>query len=75
MEHSPLSHSKLGIINFVADRRSMLVHDWLSKKSECVIGEFPVDAMVFFCPDTLEEAKAKGFIACPHCLPYNQKRK
>ncbi len=68
MKHSPLSHSKLGIINFVADRRLMLVHDWLSVKKECAVIEIPLEAMVFFCPDTLDEAKAKGYRPCPHCL-------
>ncbi len=40
----------------------------------CRVNEIPPVSMVFFCPDTLEATEAMGFPACPHCLPYNQKR-
>ncbi len=75
MESKPWIRSKLGVNKFVADRRWGVVHEWLFKKDACGIGEIPTEALEFFSPDTLEEAEAKGFTACPHCLPYNQKMK
>jgi methylphosphotriester-DNA--protein-cysteine methyltransferase len=75
MDSEEWKRSKLGVNKFVGDRRWGVVHEWLFKKAECQIGEIPTEALEFFSPDTLEEAEAKGFRPCPHCLPYNQKKK
>ncbi len=74
MESSPLKRSKLGINKFVGNLKAMIVHEWFFRTPECGIEEIPTEALELFGPDTLEEAEAKGFTACPHCLPYNQKR-
>ena len=74
MESAPKRISKLGVAKFVGDRRWAIVHEWLFKKEECNIVEIPVDSMVFFDPDILEEAERNGFKPCPRCLPHNQIR-
>ena len=58
---------------FVGDRRSGIVHGSLIGMQKCRIREIPTVSLVFFDPDTLEQATAKGFAPCPACLPFNQK--
>ena len=75
MDSAPWKCFKLGATKFVGNRISMTVHEWSFRTPECGIEEVPKDSLVFFGPDTLAEAESKGFTACQHCLPYNQKRK
>ena len=72
MESKPWIRSKLGVNKFVGDLRWGVVHEWLFKKDLCQVSEIPTEVLVFFDPDTLEAAQAKGFKPCPHCMPYNQ---
>jgi hypothetical protein len=73
MDSKIWKRSKLGVNKFVGDQRSGIFHEWLFKKSECGIGEIPTESLVFFDPDTLEQAIARGLAPCPACLPFNQK--
>ncbi len=75
MKPTPLKRSKLGVAKFVGNLKAMTVHEWFFRTPECGIEELPTEALELFGPDTLEEAEAKGYTACPHCLPYNQQRK
>ena len=68
-----LKRSKLGVKKFVGDRRSGIVHGSLIGMQKCQFREIPTESLVFFDPDTMEEATVRGFAPCPACLRFNQK--
>jgi len=72
METKSLKRSHLGVNKFVGDRRSGIVHGSLIGMQKCQFGEIPTESLVFFDPDTLEQAKADGFAPCPACLRFEQ---
>ena len=67
-----LKRSKLGVKKFVGDRRSGIVHGSLLGIQKCQFREIPTASLVFFEPDTLEQAKAEGFAPCLACLRFEQ---
>jgi hypothetical protein len=59
----PFEHHRL-----LGDKRSMTVHDLEREAPECDIDAIvAAEAMLLFGPDTLPEARNRGFHACPHC--------
>jgi hypothetical protein len=53
---------------YVGDKRSFLVHDLEAEQEECDIdGIVVAEKTMLFGPDTLAEARNRGFRACPRC--------
>jgi hypothetical protein len=53
---------------FVGDKRNRLVHDLDSTRDPCAVEELMASArFASFGPDTLAEARNRGYRPCPHC--------
>ena len=52
---------------YLGKKSDMVVHHLAEMKSECKIHRVKKEDKEYFTPDTLENAKSKGFAACPHC--------
>jgi len=49
-------------------KSNMIVHHLAEMKPECKIHPVNKEDRVYFTPDTLENAKGKGFTPCKHCI-------
>lgn len=55
---------------YVGDKRSFIVHDLHAEAEECGIdGIVSAEKVALFGPDSLPEARNRGYRACPHCSP------
>lgn len=55
---------------WLGDKRSMRVHDLDQAAGECEIDELMAsEAFASFGPDTLPEARNRGYKPCRHCVP------
>ena len=53
---------------YVGDKRTMLVHDLERESEECRIDDVvAAETMLLFAPDTLPEARNRGYRPCRHC--------
>ena len=53
---------------YVGDKRTFLVHDLEHETDECVVdGIVAAEKIMLFGPDSLPEARNRGYRACPHC--------
>ena len=54
---------------YVGDKRHRRVHDLDNSADDCGIDDLMASEMYLgFGPDTLPEAKNRGFKPCPHCI-------
>lgn len=54
---------------YVGDKRSMVVHDTENESEACAIDEIvAAEAVALFGPDTLPEARNRGYRPCESCL-------
>ncbi len=54
----------------MGDKRSMVVHDLDNPADACAIDDLlSSEKFLSFGPDTLPEARNRGFRPCPHCVP------
>ena len=55
---------------FLGDKRSLVVHDLDSTAPSCQLEELMAsEKFSAFAPDTLPEARNRGYRPCRHCLP------
>jgi hypothetical protein len=56
---------------YLGDKRTMLVHDTDAATDQCPIDELAAEPILglVFGPDTVPEARNRGFRPCRHCLP------
>jgi hypothetical protein len=55
---------------WLGDKRNQRVHDLDSASDECAIDELmKAETFASFGPDSLPEARNRGYRACPHCVP------
>ena len=55
---------------WVGDKRSMVAHDLDNTTDACAIDELMAsEQFLAFGPDSLPEARNRGFHACSHCAP------
>ena len=54
---------------WLGDKRSMRVHDLDATTDACAIEDLLAsEQFMSFGPDTLPEARNRGYRACPHCV-------
>ena len=58
-----------GIIlaGYFGKKSDMIVHHLAERKPECEINFVKKEDRVYFTPDTLENARKKGFTSCRYC--------
>ena len=64
------SNKFVGISNlagYFGKKSDMIVHHLAEMRPECCIHSVKKDDREYFTPDTLENAKSKGFAPCHHC--------
>ena len=55
---------------WLGDKRSMRVHDLDNTTDECAIDELMASEKFYaVAPDTLPEARNRGYRPCRHCVP------
>lgn len=55
---------------WLGDKRTQRVHDLDNVTDECAIDEMmSAEAFASYAPDTLPEARNRGYKPCPHCVP------
>jgi len=55
---------------WLGDKRSMVVHDLDNVTDACAIDDLmKSEQFLAFGPDTLAEARNRGYSPCPHCAP------
>lgn len=60
---------------WLGDKRTQRVHDLDSATDECAIDELmKAETFASFGPDSLPEARNRGYKACPHCAPSDSAR-
>ena len=52
---------------YFGKKSDMFVHHLAEMKPECRIYPVKKEDKTYFTPDTLQNAKSKGFIPCQHC--------
>ena len=52
---------------YLGNKFDMIVHHLAVMTSECKIYDIKKEESVYFVPDTLEQARKKGFVPCKHC--------
>lgn len=58
---------------YLGDKRTQVVHDLDHSADECAIDELmEAEAFKAFGPDTLPEARNRGYKACRHCIGRGQ---
>ncbi len=55
------------LAGYFGKRSDMIVHHLAEMKPKCRIYPVKKEDKTYFTPDTLENAKSKGFVPCPHC--------
>lgn len=54
---------------YLGDKRSMVVHDLDAAVDACAVDELMASEEFYaFGPDTLPEARNRGYRACRHCI-------
>jgi hypothetical protein len=54
---------------FLGDKRNQRVHDLDNVVEACRLDELlAAETFAAFGPDTLPEARNRGYAACPHCI-------
>lgn len=54
---------------FLGDKRNQRVHDLDNVVEACQLDELlAAETFAAFGPDTLPEARNRGYAACPHCI-------
>jgi len=54
---------------YLGDKRNQRVHDLDAITDECRLDELlAAETFAAFGPDTLPEARNRGYRACPHCV-------
>ena len=54
--------------HFVGDKRAFVVHDLEHETEECDIDSIvTAEKVLLFGPDSLPEARNRGYRGCPHC--------
>ena len=51
----------------MGDKSRMIVHHLAAMKPECMLYYVKKKDMVYFVPDTLDQAEKEGFAPCSHC--------
>jgi hypothetical protein len=55
---------------WLGDKRSMIVHDLDNVSEACGIDDLlKSEQFLAFAPDTLAEARNRGYSPCRHCVP------
>lgn len=58
---------------FMGDKRTMRVHDLDNATDQCAIDDIEAaESYLAFGPDTLPEARNRGYHACRHCHPADE---
>ncbi|MCH9657452.1 hypothetical protein K0U27_01940 [archaeon] len=53
---------------YMGDKSDMTVHHLAEVQSECMLYYVKKKDMVYFVPDTLDQAEKEGFVPCSHCI-------
>jgi hypothetical protein len=52
---------------YMGDKTSMIVHHLAKISPECRIYDVKKENMIYFVPDTIDQAKKEGFVKCEQC--------
>jgi hypothetical protein len=52
---------------YMGDKANMIVHHLARMSSDCRIFVVKKEKMIYFVPDTLDQAKKENFVICEHC--------
>ena len=63
---------KIILAGYFGKRSDMIVHHLKYMKPACDIQEVSKEDRMYFTPDTLVNAKEKGFTSCRFCIRNNQ---
>ena len=55
------------LAGYFGKKSDMIVHHLAERKPECCIEFVKKEDRVYFTPDTLENARNKGFVPCGYC--------
>jgi hypothetical protein len=56
------------LAGYFGKKSDMIVHHLAEMKPDCHIHPITKDDRTYFTPDTLENAKEKGFVPCKYCI-------
>jgi len=51
----------------MGDKSSMIVHHLAMMANDCRIYHVKKENMLYFVPDTLDQARKENFVPCSHC--------
>jgi methylphosphotriester-DNA--protein-cysteine methyltransferase len=63
------------MVGYMGDKASMIVHHLARMSPECKIYDVKKENMIYFVPDTLNQAKKEGFLTCKQCREDNIENK
>ena len=55
------------MVGYMGDKKNMIVHNLGMMSSNCKIYQIKKEDMLYFIPDTLDQANKENFVNCDHC--------
>jgi len=52
---------------YMGDKANMIVHHLAAMSSDCGIFDIKKENMLYFIPDTIDQARKENFVTCEYC--------